>query len=136
MSKVDGETALDLAVDEALDGIAGLEGLLQVIPGREALGLLAGQAGDAEAVLDGVEGDFHLVADGDLELAVGADELASGDDALGLESGVDDDGVRGDLHHGTLNDGARLELGVGQTLLKEIGKTFGHGITGYLSAAR
>ena len=33
------------------------------LPGREALGLLAGQAGFAEAVLDRVQGDLDLIAD-------------------------------------------------------------------------
>ena len=66
-AQLDGEAALDLAVDEALDGLAGLEGLLQEVPGREALGLFARQAGDAEAVLDGIQCDQHLVADGHLQ---------------------------------------------------------------------
>jgi hypothetical protein len=49
--QLDRETAFDLAVDHALDRLTGLEGLLQIVPGGEALGLFARQAGDAKAVL-------------------------------------------------------------------------------------
>ncbi len=65
---VDGEAALDLAGDPAGDGFLGGR-LLQVVPHQRALGLLARQLGFAEAVFDGVEGDLHLVADLDFELA-------------------------------------------------------------------
>jgi len=71
-AQLDGESALDLAVDQTLDRIARLEGLLQVIPGRKAFGLFARQTRHAEPVLDRVQGDQHLVADGYLELALGA----------------------------------------------------------------
>jgi hypothetical protein len=52
----------------------------------------------------------------------------SADHALGLESGIDHDVVGGDLDHGSDDDGARLELGGTQTLFKEFGKAFGHGM--------
>jgi hypothetical protein len=130
------EAALDLAVDQALDRITGLEGLLQIIPGGEALGLLAGQAGDAVAVLHRIERDHYLVADRHLQMALGTQELASGDDALGLETGVDDHAVIGDLHHGTGHDGAGIELGGVQTLFKQFSEAFGHGNLLYLDGAQ
>ena len=89
-----------------------------MIPRGEPLCLLARQTGHAEAVLDRVQGDLDLVADRDFELAIRADELNSGDHALGLEPGIDHNVVGGDLDHGSDNDGARLELGGAQTLFK------------------
>jgi hypothetical protein len=62
-----------------------------------ALGLFAREAGGAEAVLDGLEGHFHLIADLHFQFAVGVQELAARDDPFGLESGVDDHVVVGDL---------------------------------------
>ena len=61
---LDGEAALDAAVDDALDDLLLLERLLEARPGAGALGLLARQARFAVAVLDAVERDFDVVADG------------------------------------------------------------------------
>ncbi len=72
------------------------------------LGLFARQTGHAPAVLDGIQGDFDLVTDIDLEFTVGIDELLLGDDAFGLESGVDDNAFVVDLDHGADDDGPRL----------------------------
>jgi 16S rRNA G966 N2-methylase RsmD len=60
---VDGEAALDLAVDNALDHFLGGKRCLEFFPGLGALGLLARQLGLAEAVLDGFQRNLHLVAD-------------------------------------------------------------------------
>ena len=54
-----------------------LERLLEARPRPGALGLLARQAGLAEAVLDGVQRDLDLVADRDLDLAAFVLELAT-----------------------------------------------------------
>ncbi len=107
-AQVDREATLDLAVDHALDGIARLERLLQELPGRMTLGLFPRQAGGAEAVLDRVEGNLDLVADGDLEPALGVEKLVLGDDAFRLEARVNDHGVGGDVHHSAGDDGSGL----------------------------
>ena len=124
---VDGEAALDLAADHAGDRLVVLEGLLQLLPGAGALGLLAGQPGFTEAVLDGVQGHVDLVADVHFQLALFVVELFDGDDALGLEAGVDHDHVRADIDHGSGNDGTRLHLLVGKTLFEQFSKAFAHG---------
>ena len=87
---VDGEAALDLAADDAFDDFALLEGLFEARPRARALGLLARQARFAEAVFDGVERHFDVIADFDFELAALVVELFCWDDRLGLKARVDD----------------------------------------------
>jgi hypothetical protein len=91
-----------------LDRVAVVECLLQRVPGGEALGLLARQPRGAEAVFDGIERDLYIVADGDFQLAVRREELVAWNDALGLETGVDDDGIGRDGDDLPGDDGARL----------------------------
>ena len=87
---VDGEAAANAAADRARDDLALLERLLEARPGARALGFLARQARLAEAVLDGVERHFDVVADFDFELAALVEKLIGWDDRLGLQPGVDD----------------------------------------------
>ena len=47
-----------------------------------ALGLLTGQAGHAGAVFDSLQGNFHLITDGDFEFSILIHELAFGDNAF------------------------------------------------------
>jgi hypothetical protein len=122
--ELDGEAALDAAGDHALHDLALLEGLLEHRPGAGALGLLARQAGLAEAVLDGVERNLDLVADADFEFALLVLELLGRDDGLGLQPGGNDDDVVVDLDDLALEDGAGTNLLAGETLLKELCKTF------------
>ena len=96
---LDGEAALDAAVDEAGDDLALLERGLEALPGAGALGLLARQARFAGAVFDAVERDFDFVADGDFELAALVLELLNRDHRLGLEAGAHHDHVGTDVDH-------------------------------------
>src|SRR5690606_30255778 len=124
---VDGETTLDLAADAAGDGLVLLQRLFQLVPHHRALGLLARQHGLAEAVLDRVERDLDLVAHANVDLAVLVTELLDRHDAFGLQSGVDHHHVAADVHDGTGDDGARLQLRqVGLALFEQLGKRFGH----------
>ena len=66
--ELDREAALDAAVDDALDDLALGEGLFEAGPGAGALGFLARQARLARAVLDGIQRDLDLLADGDFDL--------------------------------------------------------------------
>ncbi len=93
-----------------------------------ALGLFAGQAGDARAVLDGLQGDPHLVTDGTLQVAVDVEELGSGDDAFGLQASIDHHHFGGDRDHSSGDDGTGLQLIDGEALFKEFGKAFAHGL--------
>ena len=92
----DGEAALDLAGDEAGDDRALLHRRFEVVPGLEALGLVARQAGLAVAVLERLDGDGDEIAGLDLDFAVVVLEFLDRDEAFGLQSGVDDDDVEVD----------------------------------------
>ncbi len=128
-AELHGEAALDLAVDDTADRLTRLEGLVQHGPDRLALRFLTRQAGGPGAILDGVEGNLDLIADGDLQSALGIVELVLGDDSLGLQAGIDDHRVGGNSDHGPGDDGTRLELGDKGALFKEFGKAFGHEVS-------
>ena len=120
---VDGEAALDLAADLAGHGLVVFHGFFQLVPHHGALGLLARQYGFAEAVFERVQRHLDGVAFGNVDLAVVVTELFDGHDALGLESGVDDDHVGTHLDNGAGDDGAWLELGqVGLTGFEQLCK--------------
>jgi hypothetical protein len=126
--KLDGEATLDLAVDDALDGLAGLEGLVQEFPGRVALSLFAGQTGGTRAVLDRLQGDPHLIAHGTLQVAIDVEELGSGNNAFGLQARIDHHHFGGDRDHSAGDNGTGLQLIDGEALFKEFGKAFAHGL--------
>src|SRR5690606_39086658 len=123
---LDGEAALDAAIDHTLDDFLFFEGLFEAGPGAGALGLLARQPGLARAVLDAVERDFHIIAHGDFDLAALVLELFDGDHSLALEAGVDQNHVGADFDHASGQDGAWLDLLRGQALFEQLRKTFGH----------
>src|SRR3546814_3922827 len=89
---VDGETALDLAGDDADDRLFALEGLREALPGLDALGLLFREFGFAETVFDSFQRDFDFVADCNRDLAVDR-EFDQGNHAFGLQTRVDDDEI-------------------------------------------
>jgi hypothetical protein len=120
----DRQAALHLAVDDALHQGAFVERLLQVVPGGDALGLLARQAGLAIAVLEHLDGDADIVARLDLELAAVIAEFFDIDEALGLESGVDNHEVLVDAHHFG-GDHFTLRASPGGTgFLRRVGQSF------------
>ena len=80
----------------------------QFVPYQRTLGLFARQAGFAEAVFNGIEGNFYLVAELHFELTLLVAELLDGDDALGFEPCVDHDNVVADFDDDAGNDSARL----------------------------
>ena len=123
---LDGETALDAAVDEALDDLLLLERGLEALPGTGALGLLAGEARFAGAVLDAVQRDFDIVADGDFDFAAFVLELRDRDDGFGLESCAHHDDVGTDFDHASGEDLARANPLTREALFKHLGKTFDH----------
>ena len=107
---VNGEAALDLAVDDAGDDLRPLKGVLQHLPGLGPLGLFAGQPGLAPAVVHDLHRHLDLVADREGELAGLAQELVLGDDPLGFQAGVNDDPFVVDIDHRAGDDGARHHL--------------------------
>ena len=84
--EVDGEAALDLVEDHAVDALVRLERLLELDPALLAARLVARQHRLAERVLDALEIDLDLVADLDGgAVPAGADEFLEGDAAFGLQ---------------------------------------------------
>ena len=107
---VDGEAALDPAIQHALDRLRVLERIFEHVPALRAPRLFAGQAGRPPAVVDDFHRDLHLVADLDLEFAAFGDELAARNDPFRLQPGVDHDDLAVDVHHRAGYDRARLHL--------------------------
>ena len=131
---VDREAALDLAGDDADDGLFALEGLREALPGLDAFGLFLAELGFAEAVFDGFQRHFHFVADIEVQLAID-EELCDRDHAFGLQARVDDDDVGFQLQHDGTDDGARLHgLAAGQAGFKKFSKRFAHGVSVILPA--
>ena len=75
-AKVDGEAALDAAEDHAVDAVAGLEFLLELVPRGFAARAVARQHRFALRVLDAVDIDLDLVADLELGLLARRGKLA------------------------------------------------------------
>ena len=126
VADVHGEAALHPAADDAADRRLGLMDLLQHGPGFGALGLLPGQLGLPEAVVHGIHGDLHGVADGHLQLAAIVQELGAGDDPFGFEPRMDGDPLIVDVHHHAGDDRAHLHLQGLLALFEQFGKTFAH----------
>ncbi len=60
------------------------------------------------AIFNRVQRDFHLITDGDFEITIKVHELVFGDNAFGLQSGVNDDVIAINGDDRSDNDGARL----------------------------
>ena len=113
---VENQAALDDLDDLALDGLAGVELLLDGIPGALVLGALLGQDQTALLVLLLKDESLNLLAHGDH--VGGVDVLANGelagrDDALGLVADVKQNLVALDLHDGAGNQTTLVEVGHG-----------------------
>ena len=113
--EIDGEAALDLVEDHALDLLVLLEGLLELDPALLAARLVARDDGFAERVLDALEIDLDLVADARRRVAAVIGEFLEGDAPFGLEADVDDGHVLFDRDDLALDDRPfeRLVLAVG-----------------------
>src|SRR4029077_14402799 len=88
--EIDGEAALDLIEDDALDLFVVLESLLELAPALLAARLVARQHGFAERVFDPFEIDLDGVADLDLGRAARTGEFPQGDAAFRLQPDIDD----------------------------------------------
>jgi hypothetical protein len=86
----DGQAALDLAGDQTLDQGAVGQGLVEIVPGGDALGLFAREARCAVAVFEHLDRDQDEIARLGFEFAAFIVEFLDGNHAFGLESGVDD----------------------------------------------
>mmetsp|Transcript_6380 Transcript_6380/g.9537 ORF Transcript_6380/g.9537 Transcript_6380/m.9537 type:complete len:337 (-) Transcript_6380:255-1265(-) len=124
--QIDGEATLDLTVDDTFNHFLSFEGLLEYLPGFCTLGLFTGQTGLTEAVFNSVESYIDNVADSNFQLAFFVKELGGGDNAFGLQSGVNGDPVVIDVYNGSLDDGTRLHVNFFQAFFKKIRKALAH----------
>src|SRR3954447_8048689 len=103
-AEIDGEPALHPAKDHAFHTIAGGEFLFELVPRGFTACAVARQHRFAGRILDAVDVNLDLVADGDFRLLAGHRKLAQSNAAFRLQSDVDHRHVildRGDgaLHH-------------------------------------
>ena len=122
--EIDGEAALDLIEDDALDLLVGLEGLLELAPAFLAPRLVARQHRLAERVLDALQVDFDGVADLDFVGAARGRELAERDAAFGLRADVDDGEVLLDADNGPFDDGPFLQSAAAERFVEHGGEVF------------
>ena len=117
--EIDGEAALDAIEDHAFDALARLVLLLEPRPALLAPRLLARQHGLAHGVLDALEIDIDLIADGKVRRTSGDAKFFEGNAAFGLQTDIDDRNVFLDADDGALDDTAFLERGGVQRLFKQ-----------------
>ena len=131
--EVDGEAALDLIEDDALDLFVAAEGLFQLAPALLAARLVAREHGLAERVLHALEIDLDRIADLDVRLPARRREFAQRDAPLGLGPDIDDGEILLDPDDDALDDGAFLRAALGEGLfehLREIVARRGGGLGG------
>ena len=113
--EIDGEAALDLVEDDALDLFVLLERLLELDPALLAPRLVTRDDGFAERVLDPLEIDFDLVAEAGGRVAPMIGEFLERHAPFGLEADVDDGHVLFDRDDLALDDRSleRLVVAIG-----------------------
>jgi hypothetical protein len=122
--EIDGEAALDLIEDDALDLFVAVEGLFELAPALLAPRLVAREHGLAERVLHPLEIDLDRIADLDVSLPARPREFAQRDAALGLGPDVDDGEVLLDADDRPLDDGALLRAALGKGLFEHFREIF------------
>src|SRR5207302_2268925 len=120
--EVDGEAALDLVEDDAVNLLVVVEGLLELAPAFLAARLVARQHGFAERIFDPVEEHLDLVADLELAFAAGTGEFAQRHAAFGLQADVDDGHVLFNRNHLALDDGTFLQVAAGKGFIQHRGE--------------
>src|SRR5438445_3500328 len=118
--EIDGEAALDLVEDDAVDLFVVLERLLELAPALLAARLVARQHGLAERILDAVEEHLDLVADLELAFTARAGEFAQRHAAFRLQADVDNRHVLFNRNHLALDDGAFLQVAAGEGLVQHL----------------
>src|SRR5436190_6891380 len=116
--EIDGEAALDLVEDDAVNLLVVVEGLLELAPAFLAARLVARQHGFAKRIFDPVEEHLDLVANLEIAFAAGAGEFAQRHAAFGLQADVDDGHVLFNCNYLALDDGAFLQIAAGEGLVQ------------------
>ncbi len=122
--EVDGEAALHLVEDDALDLLVAAEGLLELAPALLAACLVTRQHGLAERVLHPLEIDLDGVADLDLGLPARPREFADRHPALGLGADIYDRKILLDPDNGSLHHRALLGAALGEGLFEHFREIF------------
>src|SRR5262249_21853445 len=120
----DGEAALDLIEDDALDLFVAVDALLQLAPALLAVRLVAREHGFAQRVLRPLEVTLDRVADLDVRLPARPREFAQRHASLGLGADVDDGEVLLDADDRPLDDGAFLRAALGEGLFEHFREIF------------
>src|SRR5262245_7733747 len=120
-----GQAALDLARHLAGDDGALLHRALEVVPGFQALRLVARELGLAVAILEAFDRHGDEVAGLDFDFTAIVLEFLDRDEAFGLEAGVDDDDVVVDANDFGGDELALPHLLAGEGFLEQRGKIFG-----------
>ena len=110
-AEIDGEAALDAAVDRAVHALAAFEGAFQAGPGFFAAGFFAGQDDAAVAVFVALDIELDHVAGLDFRLLAGDREFLQRDAAFGFQPDIDDGEFVGQADHAAGDDRA-VEAGV------------------------
>ncbi len=108
--EIDGEAALDLIEDDALNLLLVLERAFELAPALFAARLVARQDRFTERVLDALQVNLDLIADLDFVAAAGSGEFAQLDAAFGLQSDVDDGDVLFDADDDSLDHRAFMQI--------------------------
>ena len=121
-----GETTLDLAVDDTDNGSLLFVSFFKLQPGFVALGFFAGQLGFAETIFDRVQSHVNGVTYVDFQLAHGVLEFFSRDSRLGFQTGINQYETVLDSNDSALDDGTLTGFNGVQGLFKELSKRFDH----------
>src|SRR5262249_42252390 len=131
--EIDGEAALDLIEDDALDLFIVLEGLLELAPAFLAARLVARQHRLAERVFDPFEIDLDGVADLDLSRAARTGEFPQCDAAFGLQPDIDHRDLAFDGNDRAFDDRTFLQMAVTERFIDQFGEIFARRRGGGLS---
>ena len=101
-----------------VDGFLTFESTFQLVPHQGALGLVAGKAGFAETVFNGIQRNLHCITHFNFQVSLQILELADGNDSFGFQTGVHDDCIVAYFHDGSGDNGSRLQILCCQALFK------------------
>ena len=123
-AEIDGEPALDAAIDRAVDAHLRFERLLERGPGLLAAGLLARQHDRAVTVLVPLDEQLDDVAGLHFRLGAGRAEFLEGNAALALQTDIDDGEFVGQANDAASDDGAVKAAVLAEGLVEQGRKIF------------
>ena len=125
--EVDREAALDLVEDDAFDLFLLLECFFELDPALFATGLVAGNDGFAERILDALQVHLDNIADVRRSLATLAREFLERHATLGLQTDIDNRHILFDSDDGPADDGSFKGIVLAVALIEHCGEIFTRG---------